>query len=125
MFLKFLFYSWGLLAILFEIMVMKSPKKYNNYIQSIVKIKKSDKPSGTQIALILLMCGYMAWGLIGLFSSQWVLFAALIILSWIPKLKFWILCWIDSVLTLPLLIFILLNAFHLHIDVWKLISTYF
>lgn len=58
--------------------------------------------------------------LVGLMSSQWLGFAAIIILAIVPKRWLW---WryIDTVLSILLLLFIILNKYHFHIDLITLI----
>ena len=63
---------------------------------------------------------YLIYCLVGLMSSQWVLFALIILLAFIPKRWLW---WryVDSIVTLLILAFILLNKYHFHIDMFHLI----
>lgn len=56
---------------------------------------------------------YSLFSFIGLFSSQWLLFIPLIILGFIPrKWKVWV--FIDALISLILIVFIILNKYHLH-----------
>lgn len=66
---------------------------------------------------------YFFFCFVGLISSQWLGFMAIIILALIPKR--W-LTWriIDSLLSIAILLFILLNKYHFHIDITSLITKY-
>lgn len=58
--------------------------------------------------------------LVGLMSSQWVVFVAIITLAIVPKRWLW---WryVDTVLSILLLLFIILNKYHFHVDLFTLI----
>lgn len=57
---------------------------------------------------------------IGLFSSQWYGFILILLLSIIPKRDNIIALKIDSFICLATLIFILLNKYHLHLELLKI-----
>lgn len=58
--------------------------------------------------------------LAGLMSTQWLAFATIIALALVPKRWLW---WryIDTVLSILLLLYIILNKYHFHIDLFTLI----
>lgn len=58
---------------------------------------------------------YFFFCLVGLMSSQWIGFVALLLLGFVPKK--WI-TWrvIDGILSIAILVFILLNKFQFHIN---------
>lgn len=66
---------------------------------------------------------YFFFCFVGLMSSQWYGFVAIIILALIPKK--W-LAWriIDGLLSIAILLFILLNKYHFHIDITSLITKH-
>lgn len=117
--MKFIFYAFGFLAIVWEIYVLVDPVKMHAKFQS---MKKKENKNRTPMELVLgfMMLFYMLWTLIGLMSSQWLLFLVLIIMSLIPK-PYVVLRWIDSLLTVAILIFMILNISHLHIDLINLL----
>ena len=74
------------------------------------------KNGGFLIKLSLFNMFYFIYVFVGIFSSQWLLFLAILLLSLIPK-KTVAVRRIDSVLTIIILLFILINKYHLHINI--------
>lgn len=75
----------------------------------------------TAFALIIWTLVYFSWSIIGLFTSQWEIFLALFILSLatgavakIFKNHISIILKVDAFITVILLVFMLINRFHLH-----------
>jgi hypothetical protein len=81
-----------------------------------------------------LMFLYMAWTLVGLFTFQWPVF--LFYLAWSvimaglreitgrnANLGTLILQVFDGIVSLGIMMFILINAYHLQIDLWQLIKN--
>jgi hypothetical protein len=118
-----IFYLIGLIAIIWEIIVVTSPQRVVNTMAS-MKGKKVEGVTKTQKALSFYMLGYLLWCLVGLFSSQWVLFGFILLLGLIPK-KNIVMCFLNGLISLGLLVFIILNAYHLHINVLSLVKSYF
>ncbi len=136
----FFFYVWAVPAILFEIWMMskknydriifyneKTTKEENKAKNYFVK-SKAEQLSGPECAFSLLVLGYFLWDTVGLFSSQWVFFLALWILSLISigirKIKSMNYAWnvIDSILSIIILFSIIINKYHIHYhakDIWK------
>ena len=112
-----LFYLFGILAILWEFAVLTDTNKIHYFLGN----KEKNKDNDNYTNLSFLMLGYFLWAIVGLFSSQWILFLVLIVLSIIPT-KHIVLRWIDSLLSLLILLFILINKFHLHIDILSLLQ---
>lgn len=75
------------------------------------------KNGGFLIKLSLFNMFYFIYVFVGIFSSQWLLFLAILLLSLIPK-KIVAVRRIDSVLTIIILLFILINKYHLHINLF-------
>lgn len=119
--MKHLFYFIAIIPIIWEIFVFVNPKKVATFISILREKSKYNLTeknyTNTEKAFSILNLGYMVWTIAGLFSSQWVLFIFLTILGIMPK-KHYITIWIDSLISLGLLIFIILNVYHLHIDVY-------
>lgn len=61
---------------------------------------------------------YLIYAVIGLMSSQCLLFALLIILGFVPK-KVLVWRYIDSILSISILLFIILNKYHFHINIFN------
>ncbi len=62
---------------------------------------------------------YFFLNMIGLFSSQWIGFLLIFILAFIPKTKrIWVLA--DSLISILIVLFIILNKYHFHYDVLNL-----
>lgn len=72
------------------------------------------------VVYTILSAFYWVLCLVGLMSSQWLPFVAIIILALVPKRWLW---WryIDTVLSILLLLFIMLNKYHFHMDLFTLI----
>ena len=105
----------ALFAILFELMVLRKPDKFRTFVKAVNNNKHGDMTKN-QMTFVLLQVGYFIWGFVGLFTSQWIPFAIIMILSIIPKGNYLFLRRVDAFLTLILLFFILINKFHLHIN---------
>jgi uncharacterized membrane protein len=120
MILKILFYLPAVLAIAWEMCNITETREIRDFLQRVKEKNKEKKASGKQLLCTILILLYAAWCFVGLFSSQWVLFSLIIILGFIPKELIW---WrkIDAVLSFLILIFIVINAFHLHINLLNFI----
>lgn len=118
-----LFYFLIFFAIAFEGMSLSSPKRVHAFSNKAVKVKYPEMTSTQKSFLWCQLC-YTTWCFIGLFTFQWPIFLVIIITSFIPK-KHWILRMIDAGITLCLLFFILINKYHLNINIWEFISNRF
>lgn len=103
--------------LLWELIAIGNIQRVHNFSKGskALKGKKFDEYSSKQKNVSVLMLLYILWAFIGLFSSQWLTFSVLLLISLIPK-KFMAIRWIDSVLSFALLLFIILNAYHFKID---------
>jgi len=119
----YIFYLFSALAILWEFTQITSPHKMHEVSKRIKKAGKEgtvdDLPSNYKI-LFFLMLGYFIWAIMGLFTAQWPIFLFLIFISLIPK-KYILHRWVDSFVSLMLILFAMINTFHLHIDLTSLI----
>lgn len=57
---------------------------------------------------------YRVWLFLGHYTFQWPVFVAFVALSFLPR-KTILMARIDAILSLLLLVFIIINAYHLHI----------
>lgn len=116
--MKHIFYFITIFPLIWEMSTVLNIKKYHKFYKSF-KGKKFDNYNGNQKAVGILTLGYILWSFIGLFTFQWMVFVVFILMSFIPK-KFIILRWIDAFLSVLILLFIIINAYHFKIDFWQL-----
>lgn len=121
------FYILIAFFIFVELIVLFSQKNIHSAVKRLKKLNKEKKGklSFDEIGASMTLYQsigiiYLIYCLVGLMSSQWVLFALIILLAFIPKRWLW---WryVDSFVTLLILAFILLNKYHFHIDMFHLI----
>lgn len=121
------FYILIAFFIFVELIVLFSQKNIHSAVKRFKKLNKEKKGKLTFDEIDASMAFYQSIGIIyliycfvGLMSSQWVLFLLIILLAFIPKRWLW---WryVDSLVTLLILVFILLNKYHFHIDMFHLI----
>lgn len=131
----YLFYGFGILFVMYELKTLLSPiehleardavKKGFKELKEKRKTDKSAKLNGDDTAMSCFMGLYAIWSLVGVFSSQWVLFSGLITLSFLSSLALRVknqafrvvIVVLDSVLTLGFLMAIILNKFHFHYNI--------
>jgi hypothetical protein len=118
-----IFYFFFIFAIIWEMICVTSPNKVSEFVKKTVTTT-NDKRTTKQNSFLFWMFGYFFWVLVGLMSSQWVLFGCLLVLSLIPK-KYVVVRFFDSILTFLVLLFIIINKYHLHIDLYSLLLEYF
>ena len=121
------FYILIAFFIFVELIVLFSQKNIHSAVKRLKKLNKEKKGklSFDEIGASMTLYQsigiiYLIYCLVGLMSSQWGLFALIILLAFIPKRWLW---WryVDSIVTLLILAFILLNKYHFHIDMFHLI----
>ena len=121
------FYILIAFFIFVELIVLFSQKNIHSAVKRLKKLNKEKKGklSFDEIGASMTLYQsigiiYLIYCLVGLMSSQWVLFALIILLAFIQKRWLW---WryVDSIVTLLILEFILLNKYHFHIDMFHLI----
>ena len=121
------FYILIAFFIFVELIVLFSQKNIHSAVKRLKKLNKEKKGKlsldeiGASMTLYQSIgIIYLIYCLVGLMSSQWVLFALIILLAFIQKRWLW---WryVDSIVTLLILAFILLNKYHFHIDMFHLI----
>ena len=121
------FYILIAFFIFVELIVLFSQNNIHSAVKRLKKLNKEKKGklSFDEIGASMTLYQsigiiYLIYCLVGLMSSQWVLFALIILLAFIPKRWLW---WryVDSIVTLLILAFILLNKYHFHIDMFHLI----
>lgn len=115
-----IFYILIAFCLFFEVLNLAVCKKVFAAVE-----KYKDKNDLTEISPVFAVWRMYNWiylilCFIGLISSQWIGFLALIVLSLIPKKWF---TWriIDNILGIAILLFVLLNKYHFQIDFNSLI----
>jgi hypothetical protein len=125
--MKHIFYILAICPIMWELTCISNPKRVAKFRDGFKKLKKEnidfDKYSSTQKLFGILMIGYIIWNFIGFLTFQWTVFLGLFLLGLIPKPWTW-LRWIDSIISFAILLFIIINAYHLKIDVYAWLKSF-
>lgn len=124
-----LFYLFGVLAIVWELHALKNIRKVHKKALSMnERIKsgtyKKEEFTSNENTLLVLMSFYFMWAIVGLFTFNWVAFLVLLGLSLIPK-KHVVIRFLDALLSLLVLLFIVINHYHLRIDLLDVIISLF
>jgi len=114
--MKYLFYSLAIFPLIWELMCIFELNRVHNFLRGIdeLKGKKVEEYTTNQILIVVLMWGYFAWEFVGLFTANWFYFLILLLMGFAPKKNKYVKL-VDSVLSVIIIIFIVLNAFHFHI----------
>ncbi len=116
--MKTAYYIIGIAPIIWEILSIMNLHEVHAFCREYELVSKSKKPlNSTQNTFTFLMMLYVIWAIIGLFTSQWPLFILLLLVSFIPK-KHVMVRLLDATISVSILIFIILNRFHFHINIW-------
>jgi hypothetical protein len=126
---KFIFYFFGIIAILYEYWSVSNYPKLAAFKDKISEAKKNKvnmKLTQSQSILAVLHLLYFFWAIVGLFTSQWEVFLLIFGLSmlnhWI-KGEIWNL--IDAILTVALIMFAILNTYHWHINLFREVIKFY
>lgn len=122
--MKHVFYLLAIFPIFYEMVNVSSPKKLQDFHKRFKNLKSNefDEWTEAQKTYSIFSLFYVAWVIVGLLTFQWPVFLFILLLSIIPKYFIWI-RFVDSLITLSLLFFIIINAYHLHIDVWGWLTS--
>ena len=118
-----IFYFLAIFPIIWESLTITSTRKVSEFIKSSATSEYKDKTSNQKVYTFLVL-GYILWVIIGLFSSQWVLFLTLFIMAYIIPKRWLITRFLDGVISLGILIFMVINVYHLHIDVYEVVKQF-
>lgn len=130
-FLKFIFYIGMLIPLICELEAILSTKKMialNRRLAEIGKLPSNEKfkslSKDKELAgTVFMHLFYLIWLFFGLFSSlNWPIFLFLLLESFIPK-RIFLLRFADGLISFSLLMFALINAFHLHINIFAFLTT--
>jgi hypothetical protein len=124
-----LFYLFGVLAIMWELHSLTNIRKVHKTAISMNERMKSgtykkEDFTSNENTLLVLMSLYFVWAIVGLFTFNWVAFLVLLGLSLIPK-KYVAIRFLDALLSLLVLLFIVINHYHLKINLLDLIISLF
>lgn len=121
-FFSFLFYLTAIYFMFKELQVFYNPKVFMARIKRQKATPFKDK---TEEQLFSHYEGvfYACWLLLGFFTSQWLTFGFILLVCFVP-VKHWVSVKINGLLSFLLLVFIVVNKYHLHIDFVKLIFNY-
>lgn len=109
-----LFYFLAIFPLLYEMIVVADTKKVHNFIMN-MKDKKVSDMTDKQKNFSILQFLYFVWTIIGLFTINWPVFSLIFFLALIPQ-KIIFVRMLDGFLTFVVLLFILINHFHLNIN---------
>lgn len=124
--MKHIFYFMTIAPIIWEVMNLSNIKRTHAFCMGIreMKGKKYDDYTSSQKAYAVCAVGYIAWNFIGFFTFQWPIFVALFLFGLISKTNIYF-RWIDSFISLGVLFFIVLNSYHLKIDLVPIVRGLF
>jgi hypothetical protein len=130
----YMFYFLIVIPIFYELCVLSESEKYTLFLDRLKNHKENIlKDSDLFSKVLLIGCVnifYFVYLVVGLFTSQWILFLFLFVLSlfgfYFSKVKSLSVCmwWhrVDSFLSVCILFFIIINKFHFHYDLWSMIK---
>lgn len=116
--MKHIFYFIAICPILWEITVLCNIQKVHIFIINYRKLQNQNeiKINGKKTMFTVLQIFYIGWVFIGFFSFQWIVFLFMFLFGLIAKNNI-VLRWFDAFISLTVLIFIILNAYHFKIDI--------
>ena len=138
--MKHLFYLIGVMFIIHELRWIIAPTK------QVLKVKrrkdfkwkgweKFTEEQKSDVIGLLFNFLIFVWLIVGLFTFNWIAFITIsifniLIIAPISKLLqfsigYTVIHWINSVIGLAFGIFVIINSYHLKIDLYQLISNYF
>jgi hypothetical protein len=134
--LKFIFYSFSVLAVLYELWAIRNSHKIQKVKQILDDVKGVDYSNlnGEQKSQVGKSCifavfhfMYFFWNVVGLMSSQWILFLLILIFGILSSYVFkrnkaWHTT--DCILSMSIIVFAVINTYHLHIDLFDVIYKY-
>ncbi len=130
-FFKVLFYLGMVIPILVELESIFSPRRAQGVTVRARELRKLHGKEMTDALLadkevsttMLFHTYYLIWLFVGLFSSlNWPVFIFMFLLGVIPK-RFILQRWLDGVMSFALLLFTVINAFHLHLNVFNVLRS--
>lgn len=121
--MKTLFYILAIFPLIYEFIIILNIKKSHHFINNVLEkgvFEMNEKEKNFTILNFL----YFIWNMIGMLSSSWLMFSLMFILALIPQKNIYI-RFLDSFLTSLILIFVLINYFHLNINISEYFLSFF
>jgi hypothetical protein len=116
--MKTLFYLMALWPIMYEILSLTDTLKINMIRADLKKKQPEEKYTTMESFVAFGNLFYLIWSFVGLFTFQWPVFLLLIGMGLIPKTSNLTICRIDAFISLMVLIFLIVNSYHLHLTPW-------
>ncbi len=142
--MKHIFYFIALFVMIRELGWLLSPIEKTEDVKEFDKLSKENKgkkwDSYSKEYKDLLKSKWTAivsagWLLMGMFSSQWILFVIILVFNFIIiapiskltkySMAYTITHWLNSIIGLIFALFVIINAYHLHIDTYQYIKNLF
>lgn len=110
--LTYLFYVTGIIYLVFEIFSLKMIDDYYSFIK---KTERTDDDKTFAVIQGGFILSYIGWSMVGLITTQWVLFLILLSVNLFIQFdnKPWMI--IRKSFNILLILFIMVNKFHLNI----------
>jgi hypothetical protein len=118
-----LFYFLAIFPLMYEMMIVGNIKKSHNFIMNL-KDKEVADFTEKEKNFSILQFFYFFWTIIGLFTVNWPLFSLMFFLAILPSRNMYLRL-INSFLTFLVLLFIIINYFHLEINTGEYFINYF
>jgi hypothetical protein len=118
-----LFYFLAIFPLMYEISTMGNMTKSHNFIMNLKNKEVSDFTEKEKNFSILQFL-YFVWTVIGLFTVNWPVFSLIFFLALLPQKNMYLRL-IDTFLTFLILLFIIINYFHLEINTGEYFINYF
>ena len=121
--MQHIFYVLLLIPIMYELIVLYNTKKIHAKVKKMKgSNRKWDQMTDNEKLLSVTTLMYLLITFFGLFTFQWYLFLFLILTTLIPKKSSITFRFIDSLIGMLILIFAIVNKYHLRIDLIDLIK---
>lgn len=113
--MEHVFYLLVSFFLAFEILSLFAVKKIHASVNKYRDLSNVQDMSATFATYYVVNVLYFLTCVIGLISSQWACFLLILALCFIPK-RYLTWCIIDGVISILILLFVILNKYHFHID---------
>ncbi len=120
--MKHIFYLLTLLPLTYELVCFWNLKKTHEFVKRMKNIKWDDCNTNQKLFSSFNFF-YLLYVIIGIFSTQWIEYLLLLLLTFLPN-KFILIRIINTSFSLILLIFIILNVYHFHINLDKILYNW-
>ena len=116
---------------MYELVIATNPKKTANLYKRINDKRLKSKNEGkdkteyndTENAYLICAFMYWIWLFTGFFTSQWIIFIFLLLIGFITP-KHYIFRCMNGIISSITILFIILNVYHLDINVYQLLVNY-